>query len=110
MKLERRHLVHRMSRIGMIAFIALAAAGVALAAPVKVTGVLVDQGCYMKDHANTTMAHKGMSETCAADCAKKGQPVALVTDKGEMYEVMAMGSLAGDKNAKLIPHMSHTVT
>ena len=95
---------------GLVVLFGLGAAGVVIAAPVKVTGVLVDQACYTKDHANTTMAHKGMSNTCAADCAKKGQPVTLVTDKGEVYEVMPMGNLAGDKNAKLVPHMSHKVT
>ena len=80
------------------------------AAPTKVTGVLVDQGCYTKDHGNIGPAHKGMSDTCAQDCAKKGNQVVLVTDKGEVYEVMAMGDLVGEKNAKLVPHMSHTVT
>ena len=76
----------------------------------EVTGVLVDQMCYTKDKANTTNAHKGMGDTCAQDCAKKGSPVALVTDKGEVYVVMTLGALAGENNAKLVPHMSHTVT
>jgi hypothetical protein len=76
----------------------------------EVTGVLVDLACYTKDKANTTNAHKGMGETCAQACAKKGGTVALVTDKGDVYEVMTMGGLAGDGNAKLVPHMSHTVT
>jgi hypothetical protein len=81
-----------------------------MAAPVKVTGILVDEACYTKDHTNTGNAHKGMSATCAEECAKQGQPVAIVTDKGEVYEVMPMGSLAGDKNVKLVPHMTHKVT
>jgi hypothetical protein len=76
----------------------------------EVTGVLVDLACYTKDKANTTNAHKGMGETCAQACAKKGGTVALVTEKGEVYEVMTMGGLAGENNAKLVPHMSHTVT
>jgi hypothetical protein len=76
----------------------------------EVTGVLVDLACYTKDKANTTNAHKGMGETCAQACAKKGGTVALVTEKGEVYEVMAMGGLSGENNAKLVPHMSHTVT
>ena len=81
---------------------------IAMAAPTTVTGVLVDRACYTKDKANTTMAHKGMSETCAADCAKKGNVVALVTDKGEVIAVS--GDLAANKNEKLVAHMSHTVT
>ena len=80
------------------------------AAPSTVTGILVDEACYTKDHSNIGEAHKGMSATCATDCAKKGQQVALVTSKGDVYEVMPMGSLAGDMNAKLVPHMTHTVT
>jgi hypothetical protein len=76
----------------------------------EVTGVLVDKACYTKDKANTTNAHKGMGETCAQACAKKGNTVALVTDKGEVYDVMPMGELAGDNNAKLVPHMAHRVT
>ena len=75
----------------------------------EVTGVLVDKACYTKDKANTTNAHKGMGETCAQACAKKGNTVALVTDKGEVYDVMPMGNLAGDNNAKLVPHMAHRV-
>lgn len=98
-------------RIGVAVAAAILGFSVAaFAAPVKVTGVLVDEACYTKDHANTGLAHKGMGETCAADCARKGSQVALVTEKGDVYQVMAMGGLAGDKNAKLVPHMSHTVT
>ena len=76
----------------------------------ELTGVLVDKACYTKDKANTTNAHKGMGETCAQACAKKGNTVALVTEKGEVYDVMPMGNLAGDNNAKLVPHMSHKVS
>ena len=40
-------------------------------------------------------------------CAKGGQPVALLTADGKIYTVT--GDLAADKNAKLVPHMSHKV-
>src|SRR4051812_35088659 len=90
---------------------AVFAAGTSVfAAPEKITGTLVDETCYTKDHENIGNAHKGMGDTCAQACAKKGQPVALVTDKGDVYEVMAMGDLAGENNAKLVPHMAHKVT
>lgn len=68
-----------------------------------VKGELVDQACYMKDHKNMGDAHKD----CAITCAKKGQPVALVTADGKVYQVT--GDLAANSNAKLVPHMSHTV-
>jgi hypothetical protein len=80
------------------------------AAPMKVTGILVDETCYTKDHKNIGNAHAGMSATCAEECAKMGNTVAIVTDKGEVLEVMPTGSLAGEKNAKLVPHMTHKVT
>lgn len=76
----------------------------------EVAGILVDLACYTKDNRNTTNAHVGMSQTCAQDCARKGGTVAIVTKTGEVYEVMAMGAIAGENNAKLVPHMSHTVT
>lgn len=97
-----------MKKVSLIAAIVLGIATSAFAA--EVTGVLVDLACYTKDKANTTNAHKGMGETCAQACAKKGGTVALVTEKGDVYEVMTMGGLAGENNAKLVPHMSHTVT
>jgi hypothetical protein len=102
-----------MSKNRCLFVLAAALAIVGYARPVvaaDVTGVLVDKACYTKDKANTTNAHKGMSETCAQDCAKKGNPVALVTPSGDVYDVMPMGDLAGPNNAKLVPHMSHTVT
>jgi hypothetical protein len=92
----------------MIAAMVFGLGGSAFAA--EITGVLVDHACYMKDKANTTNAHKGMGEACAQACAKKGGTVALVTEQGDVYEVMTMGSLAGENNAKLVPHMAHTVT
>jgi hypothetical protein len=36
-----------------------------------------------------------MDTACAQACAKNGNTVALVTEKGDVYEVMAMGALAG---------------
>jgi hypothetical protein len=76
----------------------------------EVTGVLVDEACYIKEKAAGTNSQlKGEDVACAQSCAKSGNSVALVTDKGEVYQVMAMGALAGDKNAKLVPHMTHKV-
>src|SRR5437773_9248891 len=97
-----------MKRLVALTAIVLCSGVFAIAAPVTVTGVLVDKACYTKDKANTKMEHAGMSATCAADCAKKGQQVALVTPTGDVYDVK--GEVAADMNAKLVPHMSHTMT
>ena len=65
------------------------ALGVPTSAKVEtVKGRLVDQACYVQDAKNTTNAHAGMGDTCAADCAKKGLPVALVTDDGKVYPLI----------------------
>jgi predicted metal-binding protein len=81
-----------------------------LAKTETVTGQLVDQNCYMKDTAsNKGVDHKMPADTkdCAIACAKKGQPLALLTSDGKVYAIV--GDLAANNNAKLIPHISHTV-
>jgi hypothetical protein len=75
-----------------------------------VKGQIVDQGCYLKDKANNKgNDHKMPADTkdCAIGCAKEGQPLALLTSEGKLYEIS--GGLAAEKNAKLIPHIAHTV-
>src|SRR6266446_3237959 len=82
----------------------------ALAATQTITGQLIDESCYKMDKSNTGVDHKmpkGDTKDCAIACAKGGRPVALVTSDGKVYTVT--GDLAADKNAKLVPHMSHTV-
>jgi hypothetical protein len=96
-------------RVSALAAAAVVLVGgvIAMAAPTTVTGVLVDKGCYTKDKTNTKNEHAGMSATCAQDCAKKGNRVALVTAAGDVYDVT--GDLAAEMNKALIPHMSHTM-
>src|SRR5919109_887435 len=82
----------------------------AFAATETITGKLIDQSCYNHDKAATGNDHKmGGKDVagCAAMCAKKGQPVAVLTSDGKVYTVN--GDLAADKNAKLVAHMGHTV-
>jgi hypothetical protein len=67
-------------------------------------------GCYTKDKANNAgMDHKMPADTkdCATACAKQGRPLALLTSDGKVYEIA--GALA-NKNEKLIPHITHTVS
>ena len=84
------------------AFVAALAAP-AFATEMTVKGELVDQTCYMKDHKNVGEAHK----ECAATCAKKCQPMAILTEDGKLYQIT--GDLAANNNAKLVPHVTHTV-
>ena len=98
----------------MFAALTVAAFVVALGVPAfakteTVKGQVVDMGCYNKDKSNTGVDHKMPKETkdCAIGCAKDGQPLALLTADGKVYQIA--GGLAADKNAKLIAHVSHTV-
>src|SRR4051812_12505295 len=75
-----------------------------------VKGQIVDQSCYNMDKSNTGVDHKmpkGETKDCAVMCAKGGKPMALLTSDGKVYEIA--GGLAADKNAKIIPHIGHTV-
>src|SRR6266849_3728850 len=93
-----------------VAVFIVALAAPAFAATQTITGHLIDESCYKMDKSNTGVDHKmpkGDTKDCAIACAKGGRPVALLTSDGKIYTVT--GDLAADKNAKLVPHMSHTV-
>jgi hypothetical protein len=88
----------------------LALGAPALAKTETVKGQIVDAACYKMDKSNTGNTHKmpkGETADCAVGCAKAGKPLALLTSDGKVYEIA--GGLAADKNAKLIPHIAHTV-
>ena len=81
-----------------------------LAATETVKGQIVDEGCYKMDKSNTGVDHKmpkGDTKDCAIACAKAGRPMAILTSDGKVYEIA--GGLAADKNAKIVPHVGHTV-
>jgi hypothetical protein len=94
-----------------IAAFVFALAAPALAKEETVKGKIVDMSCYTADKAdNAGLDHKmpkGDVKDCAIACAKAGRPLALLTSDGKVYEIT--GTLAADKNAKLIPHITHTV-
>ena len=96
---------------GLVASALLLATAPAFAKTETVTGKIVDMACYTKDKANNACQdHKMPADTkdCATDCAKTGAPLALLTSDGKVYEIA--GGLAENKNAKLIPHITHTVS
>jgi hypothetical protein len=92
------------------AFLMVAFGVTTLAKTETIRGQIVDQACYTKDMVNNKgVDHKMPADTkdCAIACAKKGQPMALLTSDGKVYTIA--GELAANNNAKLIPHISHTV-
>jgi hypothetical protein len=99
----------------LLAGLAATAFAVVLVAPAyaaieTITGKVIDQSCYMKDKTNNSGADHKMPQDmagCAAMCAKKGMPLALLTTDGKVYTIA--GALAAENNAKLAPHITHTV-
>src|SRR5262249_14261538 len=99
----------------MIAAMSAAAFVLALGAPAfakteTVQGQVVDLGCYKMDKANAAVDHKmpkGDTKACAIGCAKPGKPMAILTKDGKVYELA--GGLAADKNARIVPHVGHTI-
>jgi hypothetical protein len=92
-----------------VAFV-VASAAPAWAKTETIKGRVVDQSCYLKDKAsNAGVDHKMPADTkdCAIACAKKGQPMALLTADGKVYAIA--GDLAANNNAKLLPHVAHMV-
>jgi hypothetical protein len=66
------------------------------AAPLTVKGEVVDLACYKNDKAKMGEAHKG----CGMTCVKKGNPLAIVTSDGQVYNLA--GAYTDDKNAKIV--------
>jgi hypothetical protein len=97
------------ARVAAVAF-AVALGAPAFAATETVTGQIIDEDCYTKDKANNKgRDHKMPADTanCAVGCAKTGAPMALLTADGKVYTIK--GELSANKNAKLVPHVAHTV-
>ena len=101
--------MHRLLAGLVSAVILCALCASSFAATQTITGQLIDQQCYAANKANRGVDHKMPEDTpnCAVTCAKMGMPVALLASDGKVYTVT--GDLAADKNAKLVPHMGHTV-
>ena len=80
----------------------------ALAKTETVTGQVVDLVCYAKNSANTGLDHDD-GRVCAIACVKwEGNPVGIVATDGKVYQFA--GGLVANNNAKIAPHLAHTVT
>jgi hypothetical protein len=78
------------------------------AAQETVTGKVVCLVCYARNKANTELDHDD-GRLCAIACVKwEGNPVGLVTADGKVYQFT--GGLTANNNAKIAPHLAHTVT
>jgi hypothetical protein len=93
--------------LAVAAFIALFGTS-SWAKTMTVKGQVVDEGCPLREMGQKGGDQKAAEmDQCAIDCAKRGEPVALLTADGKVYRIS--GGLAANNNAKLIAHMGHTV-
>jgi hypothetical protein len=93
--------------LAVAAFIALFGT-TSWAKTMTVKGQVVDEGCSLREMGQKGGDQKAAEmDQCAIDCAKRGEPVALLTADGKVYRIS--GGLAANNNAKLIAHMGHTV-
>jgi hypothetical protein len=69
------------------------------------TGVVADASCFLT-RGKTAMG-AGSHEKCAVVCAQRGNRLALVTAKGDVY--MIVGTLAQNNNAGLLQFVNKTV-
>ena len=93
--------------LAVAAFIALFGTS-SWAKTMTVKGQAVDEGCSLREMGQKGGDQKAAEmDQCAIDCAKRGEPVALLTADGKVYRIS--GGLAANNNAKLIAHMGHTV-
>ncbi len=70
--------------------------------PITLTGTVVDTGCYMT-HDSKGPAHAA----CAAACARKGVPLAIVDGSGKLY--IAVASDHTNPNLKLMEFIEKKV-
>ena len=92
----------------LLAGLWVGACGSVFAKTETVTGQVIDLYCYSRDNKATGMDHRDGRE-CALACIKwEGQPVGLLTSDGKVYQLS--GGLVANNNAKIAPHLTHTVT
>lgn len=88
--------------VSAAAFVAAMASPMVAAGEKTITGQVVDVVCTMKDKANAGADHAA----CAMACAKRGQPVGIITDEA-IYTIT--GDYAKNNNEKLVEYIAKKV-
>ncbi|HEY3177164.1 MAG TPA: hypothetical protein VGK94_15530 [Candidatus Polarisedimenticolia bacterium] len=82
----------------------LTASGEPKGEQVTVKGEVVDLWCYLEDGS-----HGPEHKACTTECAKAGNPIGIVDDKGNIYVVMGMKDHRAGRDV-LADKMAQTVT
>jgi hypothetical protein len=70
---------------------------------VTIKGEVIDQPCFEGKNGARGEAHKG----CALSCAKRGNQLAIVDEKNNVYSIT--GDYSANKNEKLVPFVAEIV-
>jgi hypothetical protein len=65
-----------------------------------ISGLVRDIACPLQNHQSTA---RKFNRECALQCARKGSPLAILTDDGTMYLPIAEGMPDTDQRPRLMP-------
>ena len=71
-----------------------------------ISGLVRDIACPLQNHESTA---RKFNRQCALDCARKGSPLAILTDDGTMYLPIGEGMPDTDQRPKLMPFVGKYV-
>jgi hypothetical protein len=71
-----------------------------------ISGLVRDIACPLQNHESTA---RNFSRDCALQCARKGSPLAILTDDGTMYLPMSEGMPDTDQRPRLMPFVGKYV-
>ncbi len=96
---------------GLLLFVAIAYASSAdqSGKPLEnqsVSGLVRDIACPIQNHESTS---KKFNLNCAVQCARRGSPLAILTDDGTMYLPISDSMPDTDQRAKLMPFIGKYV-
>ncbi len=72
----------------------------------KVSGLIRDIACPVQNKQSTS---RRFNQECALECARKGSPLAILTDDGSMYLPISDAMPDSDQRAKLMPFIGKYV-
>ncbi|HET9695271.1 MAG TPA: hypothetical protein VFP40_00310 [Terriglobales bacterium] len=71
-----------------------------------ISGLVRDIACPIQNHESTA---RKFNRQCALDCARKGSPLAILTDDGTMYLPISEGMPDTDQRPRLMPFVGKYV-
>lgn len=74
--------------------------------PVVVRGLVRDIACPIQNQQSTA---RNFNRQCAVECARRGSPLAILTDDGTMYLAISESMPDRDQHEKLMPFVGKYV-